>query len=137
MLTYAMIAKHYSAHPPQGLPTKYKNTCAARVSYALYGADNRFFKDVTAKGGTGAEWFGLPLRASELAIILNKKIRIAERIKSAAEISCPRKRQGIIFFDKIPGYAGTGHISLWTGLKVFDNGDYFGKSPRVYFWVLS
>ena len=136
MITFSKLEAEYKKTRPQGLPAQYVHSCAARLSYAIFCVDKSFFKDVTAKGGTGAEWYGLPLRASELAIILNRKIGTAVLVKSAADISSPKTKRGIIFFDSIPGYAGTGHISLWNGTKVLDDGNYFGKSPRVYFWSL-
>lgn len=136
MLTFTKVKSKYSKARPKGLPAEHVHSCAARLSYAIYCADESFFKDVTAKGGTGAEWKGLPLRASDLAIILNKKIKKPVLVKAAADISGTKKKHGIIFFDTIPGFAGTGHISLWDGTKVLDDGNYFGKSPRVYFWTL-
>jgi len=107
------------------------NTCATRLSFALFEVNKAFFKDVKALSGT--EWYGLPTVASDLAIVLNKKIRKAWRINKKKDIS---GKKGIIFFDTVPPYDVSGHISLWDGEKVVDNGDYFSKSPRVYFWEL-
>ena len=109
------------------------NTCAVRLSYALFECDKPYFKGVGARSGT--EWYGLPTRADDMAIILNKKIRPASLVDSIGELS---SKTGIIFFDKIAGWSGgSGHISLWNGDKVVDDGDYFDRSPRVYFWLVA
>lgn len=105
------------------------NTCAVRLAYAIFLTDGAFFKDVEAQ----AEWYGLPVRANELAHVLTKKLGRAAPVKSAGDIS---SKTGIIFFDTIRGYGGSGHISLWDGSKVLDLGNYFGSSPRAYFWLL-
>jgi hypothetical protein len=151
MLTYQELAKQYANYNRQSkAPMGFKlhclkkggvadpNTCAVRLAYAIFLCDRTFFEDVEAKSKT--EWFGLPSVASDLAIILNRKLKKAESVGSSAV----RNRTGIIFFDTIRGYessgsaAGSGHISLWDGTAVVDmEGNprhYFGRSPRVYFW---
>jgi hypothetical protein len=47
-----------------------------------------------------------------------------------------KNKTGVVFFDTIKDFSGTGHISLWDGKAVLDKGDYFNKSPRVYFFDL-
>jgi hypothetical protein len=138
MLKYQSLAANYKTSPPKGFiqycrahgATDAINTCGVRLAYAILLCDKDFFKDVTAKSKT--EWYGLPSRASDLAIILNEKVGKPERM-GKADIA---GKKGIVFFDTIPGFGGTGHISLWDGTKVVDGGDYFSVSPRVYFWSL-
>lgn len=135
--SFILLNQNYSTNTPGGF-TGYAashwndpspNTCAVRLAYALWRTDNSFFKDVRAN----AEWYGLPVRANELAHILTKKLGRGQLVGSAGGIA---NRTGIIFFDTIRGYAGSGHISLWDGSQVVDGGDYFSVSPRVYFWLL-
>ena len=63
-----------------------------------------------------------------LAIILNQKF--GKAVKTTIS-SLRQGRTGIVFFDTIPGFDGTGHISLWDGGKVVDAGDYGSVSPRT------
>jgi hypothetical protein len=151
-LDYDSLAPHY--HPkeaPEGfLAFSQKhgvdspNTCAVRLSYALFLQDKTFFRDVTAK--SGIEWLGLVVRADDLAIILNGKLGKAKRHESpdAAAGAPPVEmigKKGIVFFDKLAGWdGGTGHISLWDGRRVVDQedggSDFFRRGERVYFWAL-
>jgi hypothetical protein len=75
---------------------------------------------------------GLPTRAADLAIVLNRKLGRARQVRREDIAG----QKGIIFFDTIRRYSGTGHISLWDGSRVVDRGDYFSVSPRAYFWRL-
>ena len=116
------------------------NSCAARIGYAIVLADSQFFRTAKHRSwiASGDSWkspvFGrMPQLAKDLAIILNERIGIA---KLAAR-SPLAERQGILFFDTIRGYVGSGHISLWDRSTVVDGGDYFDRSPRAYFWELS
>jgi hypothetical protein len=74
----------------------------------------------------------LPVNAGQVAIYLTKKIGRAQLVLSKDGI---RSQRGIIFFDTIYHYSGSGHISLWDGQRVMDH-DFFDRSPRVYFWRL-
>ncbi len=140
MVTYKMVAQHYSTNrAPTGFRTFSQkhgvanpNTCAVRLSHALRRAQQRFFIGVEAR--SGVEWRDLPTRASDLAIILNRRIGQPRLVRSSADLG---SEKGIIFFDTIRGFGGTGHITLWTGEEVADGGDYFSESPRVYFWRLN
>lgn len=126
----------------QGVP--HPNTCAVRLSYALFLSDKDFFRDVAAK--SGIEWHGLPVRADDLAIILNTKIGKAGRYESPEKTRglAPSEilgKKGILFFDKLEGWdGGTGHISLWDGDRVLDVEDggtgFFRRGERLYFWPL-
>jgi hypothetical protein len=137
-ITYDELGSHYTRKAPQGFKEFAKahgvdspNTCAVRLAYALFLADKGFFKDFDAK----LEWYGLPTRADELAPLLNEKFGKATRV-DRSQISGKNVKRGIVFFDTITGFGGSGHISLWNGSKVVDGGDYFDDSPRVYFWPL-
>jgi hypothetical protein len=151
-IDYASVAKGYETDrapggflefsAKQGVPEP--NTCAVRLAHALFLQDKNFFRDVTAK--SGIEWHGLPVRADDLAIILNKKIGKAVRHESPDKTrgAAPAEiagKKGILFFDKLEGWeAGTGHISLWDGTRVLDVEDggtgFFRRGERLYFWPL-
>lgn len=107
---------------------QWPNTCAVRLAGALEAADPNFFDGITVR----LQWRGMPTQASALANLITKRFGDAEL---ATENSLQGKK-GIIFFDTIEGFAGTGHISLWNFDRVEDGGDYFEDSPRVYFWPL-
>ncbi len=113
------------------------NTCAVRLSHGLFKVDASFFKDVKAQ--SGIEWLGLVVRADDLAIILNKKIKKGVLIKTQQDI---KNKRGIVFFDKLEGWSGgTGHISLWDGKAVTDQKkdggkNFFSRGERIYFWQL-
>jgi hypothetical protein len=127
----------YADGRPLNLDWHLVNTCAVRLSDALTRVDPQFFHGVNA----GAEWHepiksdgrNLPMNAGALAIALRHKIGKPIQVLTPSVIS---GRRGVIFFDTITGYAGTGHISLWDGNGVVDGGNYFPYSPRVYFWQL-
>lgn len=151
-IDYESVAKGYETdRAPEGFlefsanqGVTAPNTCAVRLAYALFLAEKTFFRDVTAK--SGIEWHGLPVRADDLAIILNQKIVKAVRYASPdpAEGLAPSEiagKKGILFFDKLEGWdGGTGHISLWDGTRVVDVADggkaYFRRGERLYFWPL-
>lgn len=151
-IDYASVAKGYETDrapdgflefsAKQGVPGP--NTCAVRLAHALFLQDKNFFRDVTAK--SGIEWHGLPVRADDLAIILNEKIGKAARHESPDKTrgAAPAEiagKKGILFFDKLEGWdGGTGHISLWDGTRILDvadgGADYFRRGERLYFWPL-
>ena len=139
VMTYKTLSSNYSRKAPQGFrqfaiahgtSPRNVNTCAVRLSYALFLSDKKFFKEVDAN----LEWYGLPTKASELAIVLNEEFGPAKKVIKS-DIS-GNHHKGIVFFDTIPGFGGSGHITMWNGSSVLDDGDYFGVSPRVYFWSL-
>jgi hypothetical protein len=89
-------------------------------------------RSVTPPRAAGRSGSGTP-HTSRLAHILAKKRDQAQLVANSAAI---QGRKGIVFFDTITAYSGSGHISLWDGSAVVDGGDYFARSPRVYFWSL-
>lgn len=139
--SYEALVKNYSTDKaPKGFIEFCKahgnhnpNTCAVRMSHALNLTSPNIFKGEKTK--SGISWNTLPTRADDLAIILNSRLRKAQLVKTREELA---HLKGIVFFDSIPGFNGSGHIALWDG-KAFCAGrsdDYFGKSPRIYFWPL-
>jgi len=73
MITYDALSKSYSSAAPQGFrefTRKYgvtsPNTCAVRLSYALFNCDNGFFKNVRAPLADGMVR-ELPTVAADLA----------------------------------------------------------------------
>lgn len=142
---YETLARNYSAsQAPPGFKEFCRkhdnpnaNTCAVRLAFGLKKTHSAFFEG--QKPRSGVAWEGLPTRASDLAIILNAVLGRAKTIKDAQtplRMDQLKDTRGIIFFDTIQEFDGTGHISLWDGTRVVDGGDYFDKSPRVYFWAL-
>lgn len=151
-IDYESVAESYETdRAPEGFlefsekqGVTHPNTCAVRLAHALFLSDKTFFRNVSAK--SGIEWHGLPVRADDLAIILNQKIAKAVRYESPDPATglAPTElagKKGILFFDKLEGWdGGTGHISLWDGTRVVDVGDggtgYFRRGERLYFWPL-
>jgi hypothetical protein len=125
----------YAVGRPAGLDWHDVNTCATRLSDAITRVDPNFFHGVFA----GPKWHEpiktggryLPMNAGALARALRHKLGAPIRVYSPRSLT---GRRGIIFFDTISGYGGTGHISLWNADHVVDNEEFFDRSPRVYFW---
>ncbi len=143
--TFAKVEAQYSAtEAPPGFETfcaKHNNpkpnTCAIRLASALQKNEPKFFDGQTPK--SGVVWSGLPTRAADLAIILNATLGKAQTVKNqrtALDRTRLAGKPGIIFFDTLKESDGSGHISLWDGAKVVDGGEYFDRSPRIYFWSL-
>lgn len=128
----------YADGRPANLDWHSVNTCATRLSDAITRVDADFFQGVAA----GPKWHepiktgarDLPMNAGALAGALRHKLGHPILAHSRATLL---GRQGIIFFDTIQGYSGTGHITLWDGRSVVDGGDYFDHSPRVYLWPVN
>ena len=128
----------YAEDRPANIDWHSVNTCATRLSDAITRVDPNFFHGVTA----GPKWHepierggrNLPMNARALAGALRYKLGPPIIAKSRTTLA---GRRGVIFYDTITGYAGTGHISLWDGGAVVDGGDYFEYSTRVYLWPLN
>jgi hypothetical protein len=171
IIAFQTLSQGYKDEPPPGWPKNdrnYENTCAIRLSWAIFAVDASFFKAFAPRTEVehDAWWKALPIRPSELAHILSRKLRNTvtlmempwgstldprqdhRREESAdhqAAVKTARKkienRAGAIFFDKLVGYAGTGHITLWNGNRCLDiprdvEDSFFSRTPRVYFWPL-
>jgi hypothetical protein len=145
MLTFKALIAHYgrgqaAKKPPRGFVewstrqgNPEPNTCAVRLAYAIFKTDKSYFKSKKARR-PWREWLGLPTKADELAVMLTRHEKKPTLVKARKEIA---GKAGIIFFDKITGFGGSGHISLWDGTCVADDGDYFGSSERIYFYELA
>jgi hypothetical protein len=155
-LDFGALRQVYASFPPLGFREtgpEYYNTCAVRLADAITRVAPDFFSGghsatwpdnaptgryVPAAGAVGLKFQPappnrkLPVRASEIADILNGKLGMGRVVRTAADVFRDR---GIIFFEGIPGYSGTGHITLWEAGKAADNGEYW-NSRRVVFWRL-
>jgi hypothetical protein len=120
------------------------NTCAIRLSYAIWQADGRFFRDKAARR-PWREWFGFPIHADELAIMLTRHEMRPRQIYLRSEIA---EKTGIIFLDKLTGWnadnasgtRATGHIGIWNGKKIVDEpggANWFERAERIYFYDYS
>lgn len=156
-LTFEALRQYYVTFPPlrfRETGPEYHNTCAVRLADAITRVVPDFFDsfDVATwseKGPTGryipsAEprvgmkfapapvGRRLPIRANEIADCLNGKLDRGQLTNSRAQIM---GRRGIVYFQGIPGYLGSGHISLWDGSEILDRGEYW-DSIRIFFWPL-
>lgn len=157
MLLFDSVLREYRMFPPlrfRETGPEYHDTCAVRLADAITRVQADFFSSATAETWpekiptgryvpSGDSEVGLrfepapakrrlPIRAGEIKEHLNKKLGVGRLISAPNQISGLR---GIVFFDKIPGYSGTGHISLWDGQGIVDRGEYWNSS-RVWFWPL-
>jgi len=154
-LSFSAVYQEYKRFPPlhfRETGPDYHDTCAVRLADAITRVQSDFFASAKIKTWPEKTPTGhyvpsadpkaglkfepapakrdLPIRAGEIKDYLNGHFRLGQLITSANDISGQR---GIICFDHIPGYAGTGHISLWDGHCVVDGGEYW-DSFRVWFW---
>ncbi len=141
-----------------GLPTDW-NTCAIRLSVML----NKIGLTITpakvkAAGIARAPYYSKKtkhyyiLSAKEMWTYLSKNFRKADAIfpgpaktyKDAEAFQAGFKkdiepivksRKGIVAFEKIFGYGGTGHVDLFDGLKLSDAPDWY-PSMRVHLWYV-
>jgi hypothetical protein len=156
-LDFASVRRVYATFPPLGFREtgpEYHNTCAVRLADAITRVVPDFFSDSSAATWpdphpTGRYVSGrdsavgvqfqtapqnrkLPIRANELAAALDLKLGTAQAVYTKSQIV---SQLGIVFFDGIPGYAGSGHISLWDGQGVADRHEYW-DSRHIRFWSL-
>ncbi len=140
-----------------GFPSNW-STCAIRLSVML----NRLGLTITpakvkAAGIKRAPYKStktheyLILAASEMWTYLEKHFRKADvvfpaagKYKNKAEFKkgftkdiepIVKARKGIVAFEKIFGYGGTGHVDLFDGLKLSDAPDWY-PSMRVHLWYV-
>ncbi len=141
-----------------GLPTNW-NTCAIRLSRMLNQIGLRITPaKVKAAGIARAPYYSRKtkeyfiLSAKEMWTYLAKNFRKADAIFPAAgktykDAEAFRKgfekdiepvvkaRKGIVAFEQIFGYGGTGHVDLFDGLKLSDAPDWY-PSMRVHLWYV-
>lgn len=142
-----------------GLPTTW-NTCAIRLSRML----NKIGLKITpakvqAAGIARAPYYSrktkeyLILSAKEMWTYLAKNFRKADVIFPAANKTYKdaedfqkgfekdiapyvKSRKGIVAFEKIFSYSGTGHVDLFDGMKLSDAPDWY-PSMRVHLWIVA
>lgn len=141
-----------------GLPTSW-NTCAIRLSRMLNKIGLRITPaKVKAAGISRPPYYSkktkeyLILSAKEMWTYLQKNFRKADAIfpgpnktykdseefqKAFEEQIKPvvKVRKGIVAFEKIFGYSGTGHMDLFDGLKLSDAPDWY-PSMRLHLWYV-
>jgi hypothetical protein len=154
--TFSALLSEYKTFPPLGFRETgryYKDTCAVRLADAITRIHPDFFRGTDAEKWTDRRSTGryvanpggvnlkfqeappnrsLPIRAGQLAEILNQRIARGQVVLTAAEINA---KQGIVFFEGIPGYNGSGHITLWDYRGPADGGQHW-NARRVVFWQL-
>lgn len=141
-----------------GLPTDW-NTCAIRLSSML----NKIGLTITpakvkAAGIARRPYYSRKtkqfyiLSAKEMWTYLSKNFRKADAIYPAAGKTWKNQeefakafeqtvkpivqgRKGIVAFEKIFGYGGTGHVDLFDGLKLSDAPDWY-PSMRLHLWYV-
>lgn len=141
-----------------GLPTNW-NTCAIRLSRML----NKVGLTITpakvkAAGIARRPYYSRKtkeyfiLSAKEMWTYLAKNFRKADAIFPAAGTTYKdagafqkgfrkdiepivKARKGIVAFEKIFGYGGTGHVDLFDGLKLSDAPNWY-PSMRVHLWYV-
>lgn len=141
-----------------GLPTEW-NTCAIRLSRMLNKIGLRITPaKVKAAGIARAPYYSrktkeyLILSAKEMWTYLAKNFRKADAIFPAAGKTYKdaeafkqgfskdiepivKARKGIVAFEKIFGYGGTGHVDLFDGLKLSAAPDWY-PCLRVHLWYV-
>lgn len=143
----------------QGLPAWLGNTCAVRLSTML----NRMGLHITpektkAAGLTRAPMYSKKTKeyyiiaASEMWTYLSKNFRKADfdapasgAYKDAAAFEAgfnsdikPQLagRKGIVAFETIFGYGGTGHVDLFDGEALSDAANWY-PSKKIHLWYIS
>jgi hypothetical protein len=157
-LLYASVEEHYKKFPPLGFREtgpEYFNTCAVRLADALTRVQPTVFAGtkrvatwpekhptghyvrsgdsaVSLKFEAAPQNRRLPIRAGDLKVLLEEVLGDGAVVTSPSTIA---GKKGIICFEHIPGYGGTGHISLWDGGKVVDGVAPWRAKP-ISFWGL-
>jgi hypothetical protein len=141
-----------------GLPQAYENTCAIRLSIML----NNIGETITPAKAKASGMSRKPtyskktkqyyiLSAAEMWKYLNASFRKADAVfpangrhKTAEEFDTTFEssikpaiagKHGIVAFDKIFGYGGTGHVDLFDGENLSDSSSWY-QSQRVQLWYI-
>ena len=143
----------------QGLPSYLENTCAIRLSVMLNGTGHAITPAKTrAAGITRAPTYSKKTKqyyivsAKEMWTYLQKNFRAADiefpkgkRFKDAEEFQATFDaevkplldgKQGIVAFDKIFSYGGTGHVDLFNGEALSDANGWY-PSQHIMLWYIS
>ena len=142
-----------------GLPSYLENTCAIRLSIMLNDTGHKITPAKTAAAGITrrphyskkTKQFYI-LSAKEMWTYLQKNFRSADiefgkakRYKDAEEFQAAFDseikplldgKQGIVAFDKIFSYGGTGHVDLFNGEQLSDAGGWF-PCQHLMLWYIS
>ncbi|MBX3155325.1 MAG: DUF4157 domain-containing protein [Deltaproteobacteria bacterium] len=143
-----------------GLPGYIDNTCAVRLSIMLNGIGETITPAKTAAAGLTRKPHYSPktkqyyiLAAREMWTYLSKYFRSADiefpgggkRYKDDGEASTGINekvkphvagKKGIVAFDKIFGYGGTGHVDLFDGETLSDSSTWY-PSQRIMLWYIA
>jgi len=148
----------------EGLPAYLANTCAIRLSVMLnnLGENYRITPAKVKAAGSGRKPMYSKksgdyyiVAASEMWKYLDKHFRKADALypksktwKNAEEFEAgfeggdtPVKdivasKKGIVAFEKIYGYGGTGHVDIFDGLKLSDAAEWY-PCRRLHLWYIS
>lgn len=142
-----------------GLPAYLANTCAIRLSVMLNKIGQKITPaSVKAAGITRAPTYSKKTKeyyivaASEMWQYLTKHFRKSDVVfpqkgtyKTEAEFQeaydstirpLVQGKKGIVAFQKIFGYGGTGHVDLFDGETLSDAGNWY-PSTRIELWYIS
>ncbi len=143
----------------QGLPAYLENTCAIRLSTMLNGTGHLITPAKCAAAGlTRPPTYSKKTKhyyivaAKEMWTYLQKNFRAADvefpkgkRFKDEEEFQTAFEndikpllagKQGIVAFDKIFSYGGTGHVDLFNGEALSDSGTWY-PSQHIMLWYIS
>ncbi len=143
----------------QGLPSYLENTCAIRLSVMLNGTGHAITPAKTkAAGITRAPTYSKKTKqyyivsAKEMWTYLQKNFRAADvefpkgrRFKDEEDFQTSFEseikpllagKQGIVAFDKIFSYGGTGHVDLFNGEALSDASNWYA-SQHIMLWYIS
>ena len=142
----------------QGLPASFGNTCAIRLSVMLNGTGNAITPEKAAAAGlaraptrsTKTNQYYI-LAASEMWQYLSSQFRQPDAIfpetgtyANAAAFQTAfdatikpliAARKGIVGFEKIFGFSGTGHIDLFDGETLSDSASWY-PCKRLRLWYI-
>ncbi|HVV84509.1 MAG TPA: T6SS effector amidase Tae4 family protein [Kofleriaceae bacterium] len=144
----------------QGLPDYLENTCAIRLSTMLNNTGHEITPAKTKAAGIArAPIYSKKTKhyyivsAKEMWTYLQKNFRAADvefpkggkRFKDSEEFQAAFDseikplldgKQGIVAFDKIFSYGGTGHVDLFNGTSLSDASDWY-PSQHIMLWYIS
>lgn len=146
----------------EGLPAYLENTCAVRLSVMLNKMGYKITPAKTAAAGIARkpvysakskEYY--IVAAAEMWTYINKHFRKADvtfpangRWKNQEEFdkafregdnpieAIVASKKGIVAFDKIFGYGGTGHVDIFDGKRLSDAPDWY-PCQRLQLWYVS
>ena len=141
-----------------GLPAYLENTCAIRLSIMLNGTGHAITPAKTAAAGIARKphyskktkqyyivsakemWTYLQknFRSADVEIGKVKRFKDAEDFQAAFDTEIKPLldgKQGIVAFDKIFSYGGTGHVDLFNGEQLSDAGSWYACQHLMLWYV--